>query len=147
MLESLPCTHDEPSPAGTCFAAAGCNEGIQGWSRLGQAYKQACSFSIAAIHKKCLQEMILIVLMVVWTGYVDIHPKRPLDLIEFFAGHAAIARNGVVSGYRCAALDLDFDSMRDPQRRLRLDKRSPFDLNSDSGFARLTWYNAQIQNS
>ncbi|CAE7403155.1 unnamed protein product [Symbiodinium pilosum] len=79
--------------------------------------------------------MILIVLMVVWTGYVDIHPKRPLDLIEFFAGHAAIARNGVVSGYRCAALDLDFDSMRDPQRRLRLDKRSPFDLNSDSGFA------------
>ena len=102
-------------------------------------------FVFVAPTKKASQEMFLIVLMVAWTQYVDIHPPLPLEIIEFFAGHAAIARNGVASGYRCVALDLEFDRMRDPCRRLRLDKRSPFDLNSSAGFAQLTWFNYKPQ--
>ena len=75
------------------------------------------------------------VLMVAWTSYIDIDPRSPTDLIEFFAGQARIARAAAAAGYKSCAVDLAYDCARDPRRRYRLDKRSPFDINSDAGFS------------
>ena len=83
----------------------------------------------------CLQELFLCVLLTSFLNYVDLKPEQPYDLIEFFAGYAALARETQNQGFTSTALDLDFDSQRRPSRRFRVDKRSPFDLNSDSGFA------------
>ena len=74
-------------------------------------------------------------LLVSFTSYVDIHPEQPWDLLEFFAGHAAISREAQDQGFKSAALDLEYDCVRKPSRRFRIDKRSPFDINSESGFA------------
>ena len=76
-------------------------------------------------------------MMVAWTSYIDIDPRSPNDLIEFFAGQARIARAANDAGYRSCAVDLAYDCIRDPNRRHRLDKRSPFDINSDAGFSQL----------
>ena len=76
------------------------------------------------------------VLLVSWTSYIDLEPQRPFELLEFFAGRATIARAAEVAGYRSAAVDILYDEAR--QERKSIGKRSPFDLNSDPGFALLT---------
>ena len=73
--------------------------------------------------------------MVSWTSYINIQPDHPLELIEFFAGHAAISRTAEAAGYSSAAVDILFDGHR--HEREGHGKRSPFDLNSDAGFALL----------
>ena len=78
------------------------------------------------------------VLLVSWTSYIDLEPQCPFELLEFFAGHASVARAAEAAGYRSAAVDILYDEAR--EKRKMIGKRSPFDLNSDAGFALLTWY-------
>ena len=85
-----------------------------------------------------MQEFFLCVLLTTWVSFVDLNPRQPYELLEVFAGRAMIARLASHWGHRAAAIDLDFDRARCPLRRARLDKRSPFDLNSASGLAFLT---------
>ncbi|CAE6950792.1 unnamed protein product [Symbiodinium sp. CCMP2592] len=73
-------------------------------------------------------EFLIVVLLVSWTSYIDLEPQRPFELLEFFAGHATIARAAEVAGYRSAAVDILYDEAR--QERKSIGKRSPFDLNS-----------------
>ena len=58
-------------------------------------------------------------------------------MLEFFAGAGHIASSANAAGFRSAALDIEDDFVRAETRRTRLDKRSPFDVNSASGFASL----------
>ena len=92
-----------------------------------------CSFQVPVPIE--LQEFILCVLLVSWTTYVDMEPRKPWEMIEFFAGIGNIACAAHDAGYKTAALDLSYDGVRSFTRRFRLDRRSPFDLNSESGFS------------
>ena len=71
---------------------------------------------------------------------MELQVQEPWDLVEFFSGRTKIARIATKSGYKAAGVDLNFDAARAASRRNRLNKTSPFDLNSDSGFAHLCLY-------
>ena len=74
-------------------------------------------------------------LLVSWTTLIDLEPQQPYEVLEFFSGHAKIARYAQINGYKSAAIDILYDEARPAARRYRIDKRSPFDLNSEAGFA------------
>ena len=71
------------------------------------------------------------------TEFVNLQLEQPWDVIEFFAGVCQIARHAKDQGWNAAAVDLNYDAIRAESRRSRVDGRSPFDLNSDSGLALL----------
>ena len=66
---------------------------------------------------------------------MNLQPPEPWDVIEFFGGECMIARHAKDEGWNAAAVDLNYDAVRAESRRSRVDHRSPFDLNSDSGLA------------
>ena len=79
------------------------------------------------------QELLLCILLVSFTSYVDLQPKSPIELVEFFAGCGVVARTAESEGYRAVGLDILYDESK--EQREVAGKRSPFDLNSDAGFA------------
>ena len=83
------------------------------------------------------QEFFVLVLLTTWTISLDLQPEQPWDLVEFFGGRCKIARLAVALGLRATAVDILYDQARPKARRNRPGKRSPFDLNSDAGFAPL----------
>ena len=83
-----------------------------------------------------MQEFIACVLMVSFTSYINLQPESPLEVLEFFSGHAAIARTAEANGYTSVAIDLLYDEKRH-EREIH-GKRSPLDLNSNAGFAPLS---------
>ena len=85
-----------------------------------------------------VQEFVLCILMVSWTSYINLQPEHPFEVLEFFAGHAAIARTAEDHGYQACAVDILYDDKR--SMRAIQGKRSPFDLNSDAGFACSDFY-------
>ena len=61
----------------------------------------------------------------------------PPALVEFFAGRCKIARLAHKRGWRAVAVDILYDAALPASTRDRIDKRSPFDLNSAAGLASL----------
>ena len=74
-------------------------------------------------------------LMVTFTTSLDLQPGDPWDLIEFFGGRCKVARHAQNMGWRASCVDICYDAARPSFRRNRVAKQSPFDLNSDAGFA------------
>jgi len=63
-------------------------------------------------------------------------PAKPFELLEFFAGDAAISRSGHFAGLATGSLDLRYGSRADMagHPRGRTLKENPFDLATNAGF-------------
>lgn len=77
----------------------------------------------------------VVILLVLLTWWLDI-PKNdhcPYQIIELFAGVGRIAALGKYAGYTSAAVDIEYNK----QAWDRAGKRSPYDINADSGLVPL----------
>ena len=74
--------------------------------------------------------MLLLVLLV---SFLELPPTHEYQVLEFYAGVGRIAAMSKYVGYRSCALDVEYGRERFDKQG----KRSPMDINSDSGLVRL----------
>ena len=91
-----------------------------------------------------LQEFWLAVILTAWTASVQLEHPSPPEILEFFAGRCKIARWARQIGRNSIAVDLLYDVAMPASKRNRVDKRSPFDLNSDAGLASLCLHTLEL---
>lgn len=78
-------------------------------------------------------------LFVAWFDFgSDLGLGQGLDVLEFFAGCARIARIAHRRGLKSRAHEILFDKSRKGYKKDWTRKRSSFDINGEAGFAKLS---------
>ena len=84
---------------------------------------------------RCSQDFILLVLLTSWMG---LKTPEGIQVLEFFAGKARIARAAHKAGYVSRACEIDFDKPpRGVESKRGGAKRSHMDINGSAGFVLL----------
>ena len=75
----------------------------------------------------------VVLLLVLLVSFLELAPTHEYQVLEFYAGVGRVAAMSKYVGYRSCALDVEYGRERFDKQG----KRSPMDINSDSGLVRL----------